>query len=530
VVFFFWPNKNDHPKEGFQVKTKDRETLDRRQEEKDRRLDPSWQPDTDEPVFGGSPLRYEMAERVKAVTCGGLGLIVQLVKHIGLAEAIDEALHLLKRHRPYHESDHVLSMVYNIVTGGHCLEDLEQLRQDVGYMDAVGAWRIPDPTTAGDFLRRFTKFDVTDLMDAINGVRKKVWQSLSPAMLHLALIDVDGTISGTQGNQKEGADFAYNGIFGYAPLVLTLANTQEVLYVVNRPGNRPSHDDSFYWLKESVNLVKSGGFEKARLRGDTDFSLTAHFDYWSEEGVEFVFGMDSHPSFVNRSKDLQEPAWHRLKRSSVKRALGPKFQGRNFRAEKIEEREFLDYHLAAEYVAEIPYQPRKSKKTYRMVILRKHINVRKGQQRLEDEIRYHFYVTNVPKSKLKAKKVIFQSNARCHQENVIKQLKSGVRALKMPTGGFVANWAYMVIGALAWNLKMWLGLTLPEHVTGADGRELLRMEYRRFVEEIIRVPAQIVKTGRYLVYRLLSFSRWSELLLEGSEWFRRQRRRYASSQ
>jgi hypothetical protein len=464
-----------------------------------------------------------MSERINAVTCGGIGLIVQLVKHIGLAKAIDDGLHLLKRHKPYHESDHVLNMTYNIVAGGRSLEKLEQRREDVSYLDALGAWRIPDPTTEGDYLRRFEESDVENFMDLINGVRQNIWKSLPLSERRIALVDVDGTISPTQGEQKEKADFAYNGTWGYAPLVLTLANTQEVLFVVNRPGNRPSHDGSFYWLNKSADLVKSSNFEAVRLRGDTDFSLTEHFDHWDKTGVEFVFGMDAQPTFASRAKDLPEPAWSVLERSPKQRSQAPRFKGKNFRAEKVEEREYLDYRLAGESVAEISYNPRKATGTYRMVILRKQLNVKKGQQRLEDEIRYHFYVTNVPKDRLRAEEVVFQSNARCQQENVIKELKNEVRATQMPSGGFVANWAYMVIGALAWNLKIWLGLTLPP-MEGVDTRELLRMGYRRFVEEVIGAPCQIVETGRYLLFRLLSLTRWSRLLQEGSEWFRRQPR------
>jgi len=497
-----------------------------RQDEKDHRLNPRWQPDTDTPVLGDGPIRYEVSERIKAVTCGGLGLIVQLVKHIGLAKAIDDGLHLLKRHKPYHESDHVLNMTYNIVTGGRCLENLEQRRQDVCYLDALDVWRIPDSTTEGDFLRRFEESDVEGLMDLINRVRQKVWKQQSPSMRRLALIDVDGTISPTQGEQKEKADFSYNGKWGYAPLVLTLANTQEVLFIANRPGNRPSHDNAFHWIKKSVDLVRAGDFEKIRLRGDTAFSVTSQFDYWTDSDVEFVFGIDSQPTFVNRAKDLPKSAWSALKRSPEKRGQTPRFKGRNLLEEKVEEREYIHYRLAGESIAEIAYKPRKAKRVYRMIVLRKLINVKKGQQRLEDEIQYRFYVTNVPVRKLSAVDVVFQNNARCHQENIIKEIKHGVHATQMPSKGFVANWAYMVIGTLAWNLKIWLGLMLAP-VAEADARELLRMGYRRFVEEVITTPCQIVETSGYHVFRLLSLTRWSRLMLEGGRWLRKRHRIHA---
>lgn len=504
---------------------KDSTIIARRQAEKNHRLDPSRQPETAVPVLGGATVRYEMAERVTAIVEGGIGLVTQLVGYLGLAKTLDERLHLLKKHQPYHESDHVLNMVYNIVAGGRCIEDLKSRRKDVGYLNALGAERIPDATTAGDFLLRSTEPSVVELMEACNEARREVWRRQPQSSRRLALIDVDGTIAPTLGDQKEGADFSYNGKWGYGPLVISLANSQEVLYVVNRSASRPSHDGAIQWLGKAVDWALESGFERARLRGDTDFSLTANFDRWTEAGVEFVFGIDAHKSFVDRAEALPESCWRRLRRRSRTTAgTSPRLQGRNFREEKVVERGFTNYRLIEENYAELTYKPVKASKRYRMIVLRKLINVAKGQQRLEDEIRYHFYVTNVPARKLSAEKTIFESNARCHQENLIEQLKNGVRATQMPSGGFLANWMYMAIGALAWNLKIWLGLTLP---SSAQTRELLRMEYRRFVDEVMRFSTQIVNTGRYLVFRVLTLTDWTEFLLEASAWFRRERRRYA---
>lgn len=507
------------------MKLNSSEILARRQGELESRLDPSWQPETARPVFSGSGISYEISDRVTAIKCGGLGLMVQLVEHLGLAKAIDRRLHLLKRHLPYHESDHVLNMVYNIVSGGHCLEDLEQRRQDLGYMDALGARRIPDPTTAGDFLRRFGTQDVELLMEAGNEIGRRVWLAEPACRRRLAWIDVDGTIAATTGKCKEGADFAYNGEWGYGPLVVSLANAQEVLYIVNRSANQPSHAGAVKWLDKAVVQARSRGFKRVRLRGDTDFSLTTQFDRWTQDGVEFVFGIDAHPSFVSRAKALNESSWRALERHrSQPPRTKPRLRPKNIKEEKVREREYKNYRLVNEDVAEIPYSPRCARGTYRMIIVRKRINVEQGQQKLEDEIRYFFYVTNVSENDLKTEEVVFESNARCHQENLIEQLKNGVRATQMPAGDLVANWAYMVIGALAWNLKVWLALSLPEEL---GARALLKMEYRRFVKRVIRIPAQILEKGRRLVYRLLSLGgRWGKFLIAASDWLRR-RRRYA---
>ncbi len=181
---------------------KSKENLARRQKELEERLDPRWHPQRAEPVLASGNVRYEVSDRVEAVNCGGLGMLQTVVATVGLAEAIDDSLTLLKRHLPYHESDHVLSLAYNVLTGGHCLEDLEARRQDAVYLNALGPRRIPDPTTAGDFLRRFAAEDVETLMDAINRARCGVWRVQPKAQRRLAVIDIDGTIVETHGRCK----------------------------------------------------------------------------------------------------------------------------------------------------------------------------------------------------------------------------------------------------------------------------------------------------------------------------------------
>ena len=132
------------------------------------------------------------------------GLVEQLVDAIGLRARLDERVHVFTRHRPYHESDHILTMTYNVLTGGQALEDIDRLRNDVTFLDAVGARRLPDPTTAGDFLRRFTPEDVTALMEAQNDARLCVWKAQPSRFRAQAVIDVDGTIVPTTGKKKEG--------------------------------------------------------------------------------------------------------------------------------------------------------------------------------------------------------------------------------------------------------------------------------------------------------------------------------------
>ena len=95
-----------------------------------------------------------------------------------------------------------------------------------------------------------------------------------------------------------------------------------------------------------------------------------------------------------------------------------------------------------------------------MVVIRKHISKEKGEQVLSPEVRHFFYITN--DRKLTAEDVVFEANDRCNQENVLAELHGGVRALQAPVNTLESNGAWMVMTALAWTLKAWWALMLPE--------------------------------------------------------------------
>src|SRR3954452_13570560 len=196
-------------------------------------------PERDQPMMTASNIHYELADRVQGRAPGGIGAMLLLARRTGLINDIDLNLQLLKRHLPYHESDHVLNIAYNLLAGGKRLEHLELRRNDEVYLDALGAERIPDPTTAGDFCRRFREAHVVTLMDAINETRRRVWSQQPSEFFAQAILDVDGTIVATDAECKQGVDISYKGIWGYHPLLVSLANTAEPLYLINRSGNRP---------------------------------------------------------------------------------------------------------------------------------------------------------------------------------------------------------------------------------------------------------------------------------------------------
>ena len=475
--------------------------------------------DQGHPMLTASNIGYELADRVRGLSSGGIGAIHLLARKTGLIKAIDRRLHLLKLHLPYHESDHVLNIAYNFLSGGTNLEDLELLLNDEVYLDALGAERIPDPMTAGDFCRRFDKTDIQMLMNTINDVRIKIWRQQPKRFFDEAIIDADGTLTPTTGECKQGMEVSYKKQWGYHPLIVSLANTSEPLFLMNRPGNRPSYEGAGWYLDRSGALCKRAGFKKILFRGDTDFTQTRRLDHWDERGYGFIFGIDARTNLIEKAEDLPKTRWKRLGRPPKYeiRTL-PRRRPENVKEQIVRDREFKNIRLNSEEVAEFAYSPTFCEKTYRIVVVRKNLSVEKGEQVLFDDIRYIFYITN--NWDTSANEIVLLANDRCNQENLIDQLKNGVRALHAPVDNLLSNWAYMVMASLAWTLKAWFALSLPEKGRWADKhsfekRLVLKMEFKTFLNAFMRVPCQIVRAGRRIIYRLLAWNPWQHVFLRG---------------
>ncbi len=465
--------------------------------------------DLGRPLLGKLPAKFEVSQRERAIAHGGISAVHQVVMSTDLVKRLNEKVEVLKVHRPYHESDHVLNIAYNAVCGGTTLDDIELRRNDTAFLDALGVPSLPDPTTAGDFCRRFDEASIASLQEAINETRLEVWNRQPPAFTkETARIDADGSMVGTKGECKEGMALSYKGTWGYHPLLVSLANTAEPLFIVNRSGNRPSSEGAAEYLDKAVTLCRRAGFEDILLRGDTDFSQTTELDRWDGDGVRFVFGYDASKPMKRRADAQPEEAFVHLERRAAEafaekeRRARPERHKENF----VREKGYTNIKLRSEDVADFDYRPTKCKRTYRMVVLRKNLTVMKGDTALFDDHRYFFYITN--DRNLSNAEVVREANQRCNQENLIEQLKNGVRALHAPVNTLLANGAYMVMTALAWSLKAWTALSLPVAPRWAsrheaDQQRWLRMDFRTFRNRVIDMPAQILRSGRRLIYRFI---------------------------
>jgi hypothetical protein len=234
--------------------------------------------------------------------------------------------------------------------------------------------------------------------------------------------------------------------------------------------------------------------------------------------VRFIFGYDARDNLIAAADALPETAWTRLDRPAAYQVQTvPRQRPANVKETVVVAREFKNLRLQGEAVAEFAYQPQACARPYRMVVVRKNISVEQGAHRLFDEIRYFFYLTNDRETP--AAEVVFLANDRCNQENLIDQLKR-VGATRMPVDTLLSNWAYMVMAALAWTLKAWFALRLPE--TGrwaaryaAEKAAVLRMEFKAFLQAFMLTPVQVVRTSRRLVFRLLAWNPWQAVFLRG---------------
>jgi Transposase DDE domain group 1 len=465
-------------------------------------------PETKGRVMRHPLLHVESDPRGEITHYGGLVLAQQFVRRFRVAQRLDGALSLFRRHAPYHESDHVLALAYTLYADGTCLEDQAVLQGSEAVRRLVGACRIPDPTTAGDFLRRFKTEDVEQLSGVIDDLEEAVWSKLSRKergrrkKREFALVDLDGHVKPLYGVQKEGADFGYDGRWSYQPLVVSLGGSGECLKVVNQPGSAHSSDAAAKALKEVLPRVRRH-FRNAIIRGDTDFDRSDIFKAVMDEGAYFAIGGRLYAKRAALVEAIAEESWKPfVPRADREERSGSSRHGRttNWRRKKAAERGYRTLHTVEQWVSEIDYQPHGLDCAYRMIVRRVLIEEIDGQGALFKHFRYRLVVTNLPRS-YTPRQIIDLTYQRCDQENVIEQFGQGIAGWRMPVAEFIGNSAWLEIARLAWNLGKWIAqIALPS--------EVVRWEWKRFRRHLVYIAAKVLKTGRRLVVRLAGSHRF----------------------
>jgi Transposase DDE domain group 1 len=459
----------------------------------------------------------EVDERSEVTPYGGLTLATAFLRRFKVAEIIDRHVQVFLLHLPYHESDHVLAQALNLYVGGTCIEDVANLQHSEAARRIIGACRIPDPTTAGDFLRRFHEKDhqLPGLRRAVDEVQSAVWRRLRRRGRHdeveaWSIVDVDGHVKPLYGVQKEGADF-YKSTWCYQPLIVSLAGIGECLAIRNRPGSVRSSDGTAGVLDQVLPRVRERG-GRMLVRGDSDFDRGDVRAACDRAGAYFAFvGRE----FTDRPKlveTIPESAWKpfrtRAHREQVERRQRPSYRSRrkklNRRRQRARARNFTEKQLVKQWVTEVA-QIDADGKPYRLVIRRQLIEHSEGQRLLFDEYRYRYIVTSLP-AFVSTQDAVDLTYERCDQENVIEQLGSGLAAWRMPVAEFDGNSAWLEIARLAWNLSKWIALlALPP--------EVVRWEWKRFRQAFVYAAAHVIRRSRQIVLRFSAAHRWCRILV-----------------
>jgi hypothetical protein len=474
----------------------------------------AW-PATSGPVLRLRRVRLEQDLRPDVTALGGLVLPLAVLRRLRAAELLDESVRVLKMHMPYLESDHIIAQALMLYGGGTCIEDMAMLQQDSALQRMLGAVRTPDPTTAGDFLRRFVPNGKLEaLTSALDELQERAWKGprwrrhKAPMKKKpLAVVYLDGHTKELYGAKKAGADFSYQGAWSYSILVATL-DDGEWLDSQVRPGNcRSSHDAAEMVQRllprlerhyQSIMVVADSDFDRADLRHACE-ARGAYFAFVARESVD-------RPAVAAACRNWTP---FRTRASRRKRELrrSVNFTPRRKRLERrrrcARARGYDDIQLVRQEVDEA-----EGHDGTRLVIRRQLLDVesgKPGQREIWHRYRYRYVITNLPSS-WSIEEVIDATYKRCDQENVISELGAGIAAWRMPVGDLRGNAAWLEIARLAWNLRVWTcRLALPDEVG--------RWEWRRFRRAFVNIAVQVLTTARQLRVRILGTHQHAKLLL-----------------
>lgn len=445
-----------------------------------------------QPIFTNPViLKIEESKQNNSIAYGGLALARDMINKLNITEKINNELKIFVRHKPYFESDHILTFVYNFLSGGEAIIDIERLQNDNGFKRLLGTDSIPAPTTAGDFLCRFRKENIIQLNNIFNGIRENAFKYHPKKMKNKVTIDADSSFHEVFGEKKEGADFSYTRKWCYHPLYFTNAETGEMVDVELRTGNVYSSLNTSKKLPSILEFYKNEeSVKELNFRGDAAFYDKKIINICEEKGATFYITADQTKDIITEVLNINN--WKSYKKGNKRNSSGRKKRKNLKKSRSIELRKRKGKKInirGKSDIAEFYYNPKSWKKRYRYIVKRTEILDENGECYLNDGISnyvYHIIVTNSSKP---INEVIKIAQKRGNQENLIKDFKYGLGLKHVPTGFFNANKVYFLISMLAWNIKTWM-LNILKLGNGA------KVRFKRFLYKNIYFVLTVSKTGK----------------------------------
>lgn len=395
---------------------------------------------------------------MKLTAHAGAVLLRDFIGRMKLPELIDSHLSLKQRQRGYPESQNLLALCWNLILGGDSLRDLQVLRGDSGLCELLGVDSVLAPTSAGELLRKFTLREIYALEEILG--RAAQWAR--PFQTSRAVtMDLDSSIYVQCSTRKEGSHKAYNGEIGYQPLFCFWAEEGELLYSRLRSGNHNPVRVATWFMKRVLKVAPTA--RQRYLRADSGFYSWSLIELCEREQIIYGITAPLSKSLRTQIEALAEHLWTRFNKQAQ--------------------------------IAELWYAPFR-RQARRYLVKR----VRREDKQGQPYFTYHCMVTNHPGRKLKAVMKWFLQRAAA--ENLIKEHKRDFGLEKMPTQKFLANWAWLLIGQLAWNVVAWFK------------RQCLPQNYHTATLSTIR--HQLLKVAGKIVHQ----ARQSFLVLSDQYWFK----------
>jgi len=394
----------------------------------------------------------------------GLSLFYAMAEILKIPKSLDEHVQVKQRDSGYPESEHILALAANAFVGGDFLDDLEALREDDAIKMAIGRKEIPDPTTAGDFCRRFSRGHILQINKAFAEIEHEVYKKRKD--VSDLTIDVDAKVHEVYGKKKQGAAKAYNGVYSLQPMYAFADETDELLHVEVRSGNTHPGAKAVSYLKRLAKKIPSS-IEKIYLRSDSAFYNREVVEFCEEKGWEFSITADQTAALLRAINTLAPDAWCQ------------------------------DTEDAQIAYGEFTYNPVKWKKGCRYLVRREREKEKQGQKALFEKYSYYVVVTN-KEGEVKALMKTHAGRGRC--EKRIGQFTNEFLS-HLPLKEFMANWVYLLCAQLAYNLSLWIrDLVLPKGYR--------KKHIKRIRRTIGLIASKVISGGRQISLRISLLHHW----------------------